>query len=248
MTTKMKDFGKLFTANQSDRNIFMVTLQGQGRVTSLVQTKDCDTKTHHPAKPVKTTLVKGTTILIEKISIRKGLRGDDHIVFRIPTNRTSPVPSGKFWVSLNNINSKLDASVEIINKYPNGKFILQIIEGREYSACTCRKYPCTCQNSNPRYKKEYLTWVSNPESSSGGRRSARTEHYVNTAGRDTISNEGHRYYCHSEGYSKSFDTIIELLSWAEKKNFNKAHIDAFIIRYNEKKAQWEQDKKDLTSP
>ena len=58
-------------------------------ITSPVQTKDCDRHCEHPATPIKTVFPKGTTIILEKISIRKGLRGDDHFIFRIPSSGKS---------------------------------------------------------------------------------------------------------------------------------------------------------------
>ena len=210
---------------------------GKGKVTSPVKTKDCDCRAEHPAPPVKTTLSKGTTIVLDKISIRKGLRGDDHLIFRIPSNRTSPVPSGKFWASLEEVNGALDASVEVTNKYLNGKFVIQIIEGQEWSN--------NSSSNRPFFKRERLIWLSDPESARHGGRKAFAEHYTNTAGRDDVSSESNRYYSPSEGYSKSFATIEELLSWAEKKNFIKAHVDAFIVKYEEKKSQWEDDKKGI---
>ena len=102
------------------------------KITSPVKTTDCPYRAEYPAKSIATILPKDTTLIIEKISIRKGFRGDDHLVFRIPAKRTSSVPMGKFWVSLNEINDKLDAEFETIDKYANGKFIIQIVEGIEY--------------------------------------------------------------------------------------------------------------------
>jgi hypothetical protein len=219
-------------------------------ITSPVQTKDCDRRCEHPATPIKTIFPKGTTLVLEKISIRKGLRGDDHLVFRIPSNRTSSIPSGKFRVSLDDFNNKLEATVETINKYPEGKFILQILAGKEYGSqyknCTCYHHPCTCGSNQPDYRKEYLTWMSDPENRRGGRM-ARVEHHTNTAGHDTIANDQHGWYSNSRGYSKSFGSMTELLSWAEKKKFTAAHINAFIVRYNEKKALWEQDKQTIAA-
>jgi hypothetical protein len=208
-------------------------------ITSPVKTKDCDSRCEHPATPIKTIFPKGTTAILEKISIRKGLRGDDHLIFRIPSNRTSPIPSGKFRVALYDFNSKLEATIETVNKYPDGKFILQIVEGQEWVGYGN-------QSTQPLYKKEYLTWCSNHESSRGGR-VARVEHYTNTAGKDEITKDQHGYYSYSQGYSKSFSTMIELLSWAEKKKFTTAHINEFLVKYNEKKAQWEQDKQTIVA-
>ena len=213
--------------------------------TSPVKTTVCDSECFHKATPIKTTFPKGTTLYIEKISIRKGLRGDDHLILRIPTNRTSAIPSGKFRVSLNEIN-KMDAVVELVNKYPEGKFILQIIEGKEWKNCTCRTYPCHCRDNQPHFVKQFLIWMSDPESSRGGR-VAKVEHYTNDVGVDNITVESQRYYNHSEGYSKSFASMRELLGWAEKKKFTQAHLDAFATRYTEKKAQWEQDKQGIVA-
>ena len=209
-------------------------------ITSSVQTKDCDDRREYPATPIKTVFPKGTTFILEKISIRKGLRGDDHLIFRIPSNRTSSIPSGKFRVTLDDFNNKLEATIETINKYPDGKFIFQIMEGQEYHG------GYGFQAVPPFFKKEYLTWCSDPESSRGGRM-ARIEHYTNTAGKDEITKYHHGYYSHSQGYSKSFSTMTELLSWAEKKKFSAAHINDFLVKYNEKKAQWEQDKQTIAA-
>ena len=83
--------------------------------------------------------------------------------------------------------------------------------------------------------------MSDPERSCSGY-VAHAEHYTNAAGLDNISIGCNGYYCRLRGYNKHFATIEELLSWAGKKNFTTAHINAFIADYGKNKAAWEQEK------
>lgn len=225
-----------------------------GYTTSPVKTKDCPSLGHKPAKPAKTTLPKGTVLTIERIYIRRGAGEFDSISFRIAQDKTLGVPSGRFWVKLEDINNLLDATVEIVNKYPQGKFYLNVIEGKTYQCKLCGKtepwqqvrgnpsYCCCTTPSHPHYRTNVLGWMSNPDGSHWQHgRLATVVHTVDDDGLDDLVVEPRRSYNSSDGYSKSFNNLDEMLTWAVKKNFTKAHIDVFMARYEEKKAQAEKD-------
>ena len=106
------------------------------------------------ADPTPTTLPKGTELFIERIYIRKGAGKFDSMTFRIL--KGGPVPAGRFWVNISEINGKMEIETEYVEKYPNGKFTLQISEGvvhsrscgyGSFSSCSCPKY--TKQYENP---------------------------------------------------------------------------------------------------
>lgn len=217
-----------------------------GYHTSPVKTATATSTAHKPAKPMKTTLPKGTVLLIERIYIRKNASEFDSITFRI--TKGGSVPAGRFWVKTEDINNKLDAETEIIEKYPNGKFTLNVIEGTSYRCKLCNKPEgygshighssyCQCSTpSHPKFRTNVLGWLSKPESRWSGR-VATVVHETDVEGKDDLKIETNRTYNSSDGYSKVFDSMDECLKWAAKKNFTQAHIAMFIARYEEKKAQ-----------
>lgn len=225
-----------------------------GYHTSPVKTATAKDLGHKPAKPMKTTLPKGTVLTIERIYIRNGASDFDSITFRITKGGT--VPAGRFWVKTEDINNKLDAESEIIEKYPHGKFYLNIIEGTPWQCESCRKSPapashvgcrsphyCDCSSPAHHHFKNYvLGWISKPGASFGGGRKATVVHETNVVGKDELKIETGRTYNSTDGYSKYFTTLDDCLKWATKKNFTKAHIEMFIAKYEEKKAQAETDK------
>jgi hypothetical protein len=104
--------------------------------------------------------------------------------------------------------------------------------------CQCRGGGCQCDRTAwPKFKIEYLIWVSNPNGSRHGGRVASVEHSIDSTGKDNITVENYANGRRRGGYEKSFDNMEDLLTWAQKKNLTRPHIDAFIARYEEKKAQ-----------
>jgi hypothetical protein len=220
---------------EADKEVFYYGYGGKGYHTSPVPTATATTKAFKPAKPILTTFPKGTVLWLERIYIRKGAGDFDSMSFRI--TKGGPVPAGRFWVKLEDINGKLDVVAELIDKYPNGKFSIQIEEGTKYM-CRCRGGGCQCDRTTwPKFKNEYLIWVSNPNGSRHGGRVASVEHSIDSTGKDDITVENYANGRPRDGYEKSFDNMEDLLTWAQKKNLTRPHIDTFIARYEEKKAQ-----------
>lgn len=84
--------------------------------------------------------------------------------------------------------------------------------------------------------------MSNPEGSHWRHgRCATVVHTTDVDGLDNLVVEPQRTYNSTDGYSKAFDNLDEMLTWAVKKKFTVAHIDAFMARYEEKKAQAAKD-------
>lgn len=211
--------------------------------TSPVKTTLCDRQeTYATAPPILTTLPKGTTLIIEQIFIRKGMREYDAVSFRIPKGGSSGLPASKFLVPLKEVNNKLDAVVDMPTKYPQGKFTISTRKGNEYLTCVCRKYPCVCPKSTPSFIREYLVWQSIGEGSRSGGIVANIEHYRNTAGKDEMAERTFGRYYRDESYTKSFDKIENLLEMAKTKGFTDAHIQAFLDAYQIKKDEWETEK------
>jgi len=51
----------------------------------------------------------GTILVVDRIYIRKGQKGFNSVAFRIL--KGSPVPFGRFWAKLDEVNQGLDAKV-----------------------------------------------------------------------------------------------------------------------------------------
>jgi hypothetical protein len=214
------------------------------KITSPVETPDCYREAHTQAAPIPTTLPRGTTLMVEQVYIRKGLREFDSLILKVPKGDASGVPTGKFNVPLREINGKLEAVADLPTKYPNGKFTITTAKGQEYLNCSCHKYPCICPRNPPDFIKEYLVWQSMGEGSRYGGIVAYVEHYRNTAGKDEITERDwpiSRYY-RAGVYTKAFDKIEDLLGKAQAMGFTDAHIQAFVDAYQLKKDQWEAEK------
>lgn len=224
---------------EADKEVFYYGYGGGGYNTSPVPTATATTKAFKTAKPIPTTFPKGTVLWLERIYIRKGAGDFDSMSFRI--TKGGLVPAGRFWVKLEDINGKLDVVAEVIDKYPNGKFSIQIEEGTKYM-CRCRGGGCQCDRATwPTYKTERLIWVNNPNGSRHGGRVASIERSTDSTGKDDLTIETHAGRLR-DGYDKSFDNMEDLLTWAQKKNFTQAHIGAFISQYEIKKFQAIKDK------
>jgi hypothetical protein len=62
-------------------------------------------------KPIPTTLPKGTILSVDRIYIRKGNKDYDSVSFRVL--KGSPIPTGRFWAKLDEINNKLNVSLMV---------------------------------------------------------------------------------------------------------------------------------------
>jgi hypothetical protein len=243
---RITSFGTLSTATLTAKNTSMVTSTGVMR-NRRPKTPHTRIKAHYAAKPILTRLPEGTILILEKIYIRKHLGKYDSLTFRIPKENKSGVPHGKFWAALKDINGKLEADPEVVNKYPNGRFTVQVIEGQQWYCNTCRAhYPCKCAQSGPTYKTEILEWVSDPNGNSRWDvgRMALVVHKTDSTGLDDIKIDDHSRG--SDGYAKRFDNLDDMISWADsKKAFSHTHIDAFIKRYEEQKSKVEADQRQV---
>ena len=224
-----------------------------GYHTSPTPTATATQQSFEKADPITTIFPKGTVLFIERIYIRKGASDFDSVSFKIL--KGGPVPAGRFWAKLKDINGNMDADTEIVNKYPDGKFSLNVIEGNTYNCKNCNKpkpysssigHPsfCNCITPfHPKYRTNVLTWMSNPEGShwQHGKVASMT-HETDETGLDNITTERRRYNS-SDGYSKSFTNFQEFLDWANKKKFTDSHIHAFLTLYEEKKAEWLKERK-----
>ena len=211
---------------------------------SPTPTTVCTSLGEHKAPPVKTVLPKGTTLSIDRLYVRKGLKDFDSISFRIVKEGNSPIPSGRFWAHIDDINGKLDASLtDAKARYPNGRFTLQIIKGTRGQCTNCHQWQGNCKcaaPTNPRFRDEYLHWTSDPENRYDSF-TVHSVHSTDSTGKDDIHTDRHR--CQADGYIKHFDRIEDCLNWASsQKNFTQAHLDAFVAIYDQKRIEWEAKK------
>lgn len=181
---------------------------------------------------------KGTVLVIDRIFIRSGAGDFDSITFKIP--KQGKIPSGRFWVNLFDVNNNLDADILVEEKYPLGRFTLQIQEGisRYHGSgkkrCSCRCYDCDC--NHPTYKKTYLVWVKNPNGSRFSRNGTSILHHTNSTGESSFISANYNAWPNnfSDGYNKHFSSLDALILWAKAKGVSQPHIDIFIERYQNK--------------
>jgi len=204
---------------------------------------------------IKTTIPTGAKLVVERIYIRKGASDFDSITFRLLADKALGLPGGRFWVKLDEINDNLDVHTHFVEKWPEGRFTLIIKEGKPSYCKVCGKYYnlhtlslnpnyCDCSiPSLPQFVKRVLSWESRPEASSWDRcKLAIASHFTDESGVDeikteTISTRGGR--CNE--YSKTFTNYSDLITWAQKKNFTKEHVDAFTQTYLEKKVEADKE-------
>ena len=185
-----------------------------------------------------TTFPQGTVICVESYHIQKG--HTPRIAIRIAKDNSTNIPSGRFIVTVDEIN-KMEVESEITNKYPKGRFSMYMSSGIEpyYTRrCQCTSSrSCLCQPTN--YKQNVLSWTSDADSAEKYR--AILKHKTDTKGLDEITIGK---YCRVGGcsYSRHFESVESLLNWAQKKGFSNLHIDAFIKEYDIQRIAWEQSK------
>ena len=209
------------------------------RITNPIQTSFCQTIAQKISDPITTTLPKGTTLVIEKVFIKRKYRDQDSIFFKVIDS--SNVFIGRFFVSLNQINGKLNGVATLPIKYPQGKFSLVMLQGNEYDG----------ENTSPVFTKNYLMWQKEDESESNCYNNINTfvEHYTNTRGINKLMTGNYlkiNRLLYNNCYKKSFDNVESLLALAYEKNFSLFHIESFTATYNLKKNEWEKEKSSLT--
>ena len=166
----------------------------------------------------ETTLPAGTVLSVSRVFIRAGAKDFDSITFNVIKTKGIPVPTGRFWVKLSEINDRLDADiVNEGNPYPNGKFVLYISEKKPYRLWA----------GEPTIYHQ-LNWIRNP-----GNRYASGFGIKHNLEKDTI--ERMRPYCPYgymyKVYEKDFTTLEELKSFSQTKGFSLAHFSEFEKAY-----------------
>jgi hypothetical protein len=82
---------------------------GQGPPRSPSRSSPLIIKYSSSGQALPVTLSPGTILVVDRIYIRKGQQGFNSVAFRIL--KGSPVPFGRFWAKLDEVNQGLDAKV-----------------------------------------------------------------------------------------------------------------------------------------
>ena len=150
----------------------------------------------------------------------------------------------RFWAKMEDVNDNMDVVViPATAKWPDGRFTLQTYSGTSYDCAVCNQWHNNCRCANgpvrPDYRSDHIRWINDPEARSYNFY-VNVEHKTDTSGKDDIITKSHGGGNH--GYVKHVDNLNACLTWAAKKEFTQAHIEAFVALYNQKKTEWEAKK------